>query len=107
MQPEANPNLKEQLLRESLYTDEDDQDETFREITDLQTLYKSVNKMYIDVLKNSKNYNVILNLINELTCRITTYEQTLSKFVENISGRVMGNELKLSHKEKKRKRILK
>ena len=98
VQPDANPNLKEQLLRESLYTDKGDQDETFREITDLQTQYKYVNKIY--VLKNSKNYNVILNLINELPCRITTYEQTLSKFVENISGRVMGNELKLSHKEK-------
>ena len=45
VQPDANPNLKEQLLRESLYTDKDDRGETFREVNDLQTLYKYVNKM--------------------------------------------------------------
>ena len=50
-------------------------------------------------MENSTNYKSLLNLVSGITTRLSTYEQKLEGFIEDISCRVLGSELKLNRKE--------
>ena len=68
---------------------------------DTPNLYKYMNEIYNQTIKNKNNYDIITKQVFDLTKRINDIGEKFLKFKENIAGRVLGNELKMEKLEKK------
>ena len=80
---------------------EDDVNRVVPENYDIPSLYKYVNELYSETLSNKKKYEDLAKKVFEVSNCVDKMTQDFLDFKCNISGRVLGNELKVENIEKK------